>query len=311
MPWCPNCKTEYQEGYTTCADCGTTLVDHIDQIEQEEASEPIFYTSDEKLADKLVRFFEYSDLNSQIQYDETSELYTVTVASEDEKEARRLYEAFYFVEAKRLINERNGVETPDEVEEVMEDDDIYHNINPEDIEADAEEEVKETANEDVTEYKRSTHSATYVMKSEQYKELSSSVWVFLGFGVVGIIFVVLNILKILTLFSGIIPNLVMSVLFLGCLYIGITTNTKAKQVRSEIYEEEKLTEKINNWMKEHITDSFLSSIHDDMISEETNHIKKMDIIKEMIIKEFGSINLVYVDRLIDEFYNNPNDYEEE
>ena len=64
-------------------------------------------------------------------------------------------------------------------------------------------------------------------------------------------------------------------------------------------------------MKEHITDSFLSSIHDDMISEETNHIKKMDIIKEMIIKEFGSINLAYVDRLIDEFYNNPNDYEEE
>lgn len=27
MPWCPNCKTEYREGFTVCADCGSELVD--------------------------------------------------------------------------------------------------------------------------------------------------------------------------------------------------------------------------------------------------------------------------------------------
>ena len=27
MPWCPNCKTEYQDGYTVCSDCGSTLVE--------------------------------------------------------------------------------------------------------------------------------------------------------------------------------------------------------------------------------------------------------------------------------------------
>lgn len=26
MPWCPNCKTEYREGFTHCADCGAELV---------------------------------------------------------------------------------------------------------------------------------------------------------------------------------------------------------------------------------------------------------------------------------------------
>lgn len=26
MPWCPKCKTEYREGFTVCADCGSELV---------------------------------------------------------------------------------------------------------------------------------------------------------------------------------------------------------------------------------------------------------------------------------------------
>ncbi|MCM1191344.1 MAG: hypothetical protein NC123_07045 [Butyrivibrio sp.] len=26
MPWCPKCKTEYREGFTVCADCGSQLV---------------------------------------------------------------------------------------------------------------------------------------------------------------------------------------------------------------------------------------------------------------------------------------------
>lgn len=27
MPWCPKCKTEYREGFTVCADCGSKLVE--------------------------------------------------------------------------------------------------------------------------------------------------------------------------------------------------------------------------------------------------------------------------------------------
>ncbi len=36
MPWCPNCKTEYREGFTHCADCGAALV----QTLPDEAPEP-------------------------------------------------------------------------------------------------------------------------------------------------------------------------------------------------------------------------------------------------------------------------------
>lgn len=39
MPWCPNCKDEYREGITVCADCGATLVDDLSLCENEECNE--------------------------------------------------------------------------------------------------------------------------------------------------------------------------------------------------------------------------------------------------------------------------------
>ena len=36
MPFCPNCKYEYEEGVETCPDCGTALVDSLPvPVEQE------------------------------------------------------------------------------------------------------------------------------------------------------------------------------------------------------------------------------------------------------------------------------------
>lgn len=35
MPFCPNCKYEYKEGFTVCSDCGATLVDALtDDVEK-------------------------------------------------------------------------------------------------------------------------------------------------------------------------------------------------------------------------------------------------------------------------------------
>lgn len=34
MPWCPNCKYEYQDGFTVCSDCGATLVENYGEVER-------------------------------------------------------------------------------------------------------------------------------------------------------------------------------------------------------------------------------------------------------------------------------------
>ncbi len=36
MPWCPKCKSEYREGFTVCADCGSELVDEEKFAQMEE-----------------------------------------------------------------------------------------------------------------------------------------------------------------------------------------------------------------------------------------------------------------------------------
>ena len=78
MPWCPNCKTEYQDGVKECSDCKTTLVD---KLEDEPVSEliPFFMAEDKKVAEKLANFFNYSNLHSAVSYDKENDCYIVSI----------------------------------------------------------------------------------------------------------------------------------------------------------------------------------------------------------------------------------------
>ncbi len=330
MPWCPKCKVEYQEGYTHCTDCNIPLVESLIEAEATETFEPFFQAEDKKVAEKLVSFFEYSDLKSELQYDEENEVYIVAILSGEEKKARKLYEAFYFVEYDRMKQKTNAKNTiPEEMKENDEDassegmqkntanassgetENVYEAMEPDaDNLADEKEYNEETPGDDISGYE-SNNDRVYVMKADQYKDLSGSVWIFLLFGIAGLIFVVLNIAGVISVFNGWIPNMVMGALFLFFLYIAISTNQKAKKVQQEIEAEDKMTKEINEWLKLNVTESFLSSLHNDEISNELNFIKMTDAVKEMLIKEFGPLNLAYLDRLIDEFYSNQFDNQEE
>lgn len=52
MPWCPNCKYEYRDGVTVCADCGATLVATLEEIEAMEKEQELA-EKQELLARKL------------------------------------------------------------------------------------------------------------------------------------------------------------------------------------------------------------------------------------------------------------------
>lgn len=317
MPWCPNCKEEYQEGYTECNDCKIALVDSLEKAA--EIYEPFFQSEDKKIAEKLVKFFEYSDLKCEMIYDDQSELYIITIPPKKSKQARKLYEAFYFVEAERIAKEaktgtanelsQESKENSDEATSQSAEADEYLDITDEASSTDEDSE-EDAPSDDVADYSCNCSNHAYVMKSEQYKDLAGTVWIFLVFGVLGLALVLLNATGVLTIFSGWIPLTIMTVLFIAFIYVALSTHIKAKKIQSEIEAENKLTDEINSWMKLNVTESFLSSIHNDDISEEANYIKETDEIKEMLLKEFSTQNLAYLDRVIDDYFNNSSDLEE-
>ena len=317
MPWCPQCKAEYQEGFTECKDCKVPLVDQLEDAKIEFV--PFIQSEDKKILDKLAKFFEYSELDCEVTYDEEYEVYTLSIPPEYETDAKKLYQAFYTVEQERQMQEAFenaankldsdvNTETFDDSEEnyELESDDENSQIDEED----SNNPIVDDANEEAV-YDKTLDTSVYVMKADEYKDLSGTVFLFLLFGIAGVAFVLLNITGFLSLLNGWLPNIVMGLVFLAFIYIGISTNKKAKKVRSEIDTENKLTGEINDWLKENITESFLASIHNDDISEEANYIRYNDVIKEKLIKEFGPQNLAYLDRLIDEFYTNTFDEDAE
>jgi transcription initiation factor TFIIIB Brf1 subunit/transcription initiation factor TFIIB len=333
MPWCPNCKAEYQNGITVCSDCKIELVESLE--EKEEDFVAFFQAEDKKIADKLVRYFQYSDLKSKLDFDEENEIYVVSIPPKKEKQAKKLYQAFYFVERDNLNNAEldhsspiSDKESPEnensedeansttvrtaedhelstkasDLSEQLVDDALYEQED-ENSKSEADNEV-EVTDDEFTGIEVQESSSNYIFKADQYKDLAGTVWIFLFFGVAGIIFLILNAVGILSFFSGLLPTTVMGAVFLFFLYIAVSTNQKAKKVQAEIDAENKLTGEINQWLQLHVTESFLSSIHNDDISEELNYLKKVDTMKELLLKEFGTQNLAYLDRLIEEYYSN-------
>jgi hypothetical protein len=47
MPFCPNCRTEYRPGFTTCADCQVNLVELLPSATPEEIEKANLYRLDD------------------------------------------------------------------------------------------------------------------------------------------------------------------------------------------------------------------------------------------------------------------------
>lgn len=321
MPWCPQCKTEYQPGVTMCSDCNVELVESLDEAV---AFIPFFQSEQKKVAEKLASFFEYSDLDSTIEYDEENDMYIVCIDPAMYKEAKKLYQAFYFVERERIEKGESDLFTPDdgssedggasENEDDTDESDESGEASEDSVSGEGSEDTgdQDSAIEDSDEDDvLREHDSVYVMKADQYKDLTGTVWIFLIFGIAGLVFVLLNVLDVISFLNGWVPNTVMGALFLCFIYIALSTNQKAKKVQAEIDAENQLTEKINDWLKKNVTEDFLKSISDDTVSEELNYLRQTEIIRAMLTKEFGDQNPAYLDRLIEEYYNSTFDETQE
>lgn len=150
----------------------------------------------------------------------------------------------------------------------------------------------------------------YVSKSQKLSDLKSSASAFFG---VGGVMTVLSLLA----WTGVLPLPlygtgkyltfgVMTVMGLGCLYIGYTTLKSAKEVAGQVDDEKKQTEEIIDWFVTNVSRTKMDAkINHDFgaIAPEEKSLKRFAIIHDILIVEKGITDQDYIDLLAEEIYN--------
>lgn len=303
MPWCPKCKMEYVSGITTCSDCNVLLEEEMN----EEVDMVSFLESKkEQLASKFVDFLKFSKIQEvEYRYDDEKELFVVFVAKDLLKQVKKLYQAFYNVESELVLASLNDKDkeqssiSHDEATEMFDEDvskDYSHNSSMFD-----QDEIRELYE---GKSKLPEKTTTYVKKEEQYNDLKSSALTFLIVSMVGIILLILNIVGVLDFLQGIIPLTVMGLTFIIFLLIGISSYKKAMVVCDQIDEENKTTDMINNFLLEHVTIDDLDAKTNPNDSDEIRFYQKIEYLKELVNAQFGELDDSYLERILEEYYNN-------
>ena len=328
MSWCPKCKLEYVADITICTECGTELIDELPDVPELVS---FMETKKERLASKFVEFLHYSNIDSATySYDEDKQQFIVFIDGTTLKQVTKLYNAFYSVETDQQLSgtkkKRNNQEklTNESDQPSFEDGDMDGNVDedtdfnwdsdsePLDNEFDEssddeynsmfdEEEIQDIYENSKTKPLKPT---IYVKKEEQYKDLKSSAFTFLFVSILGIVVLILNAIGIIGIFEGPMPYIVMGSLFVGFLYVGVSSYLKAQKVVTEVDEENSVTEAINNWLLQNVTAEELNSFTKSEDSEEIRFFNKLQKMKDLINIQFGELDENYLDRLVEEFYNN-------
>ena len=61
-------------------------------------------------------------------------------------------------------------------------------------------------------------------------------------------------------------------------------------------------EKVQQYINEHFTDEYLSSLDDDTLSEEENFFHVTEVLKGEVSQQFPLFSKGYIDQLVDEKY---------
>lgn len=150
-------------------------------------------------------------------------------------------------------------------------------------------------------------SKTYVKKEAAYEDAKSTASTFLIIGILGIIALILIGLDIIPLsmetYTKILMLIVMGALFVIFLIVGIVYQTRLNSLKSEIREEENLSQTVSGWFYENFTkeaiDGQLEQIPE---GEEALYFARYEIMEEALKRRFPDLNESFADQMLEEFY---------
>ena len=146
----------------------------------------------------------------------------------------------------------------------------------------------------------------YTNAEDSFKENMSTAWSFLGIGVVGTVFTILNLTGVLHIMQGFMQKGISLLLFLGFMVYGIIVIRSKKDMLAKIEKEKSDRNKFKDWMREKFTDEVLSNLGTMEASAEELELLQINYMSDELVKHFPEINPNFADRLAEEFFEEKN-----
>ena len=298
MPWCPNCKTEYREGITHCADCKVELVNEYKDVVLKNATALLVQVETEQkdFVTKLQKFLEYSGITSATLEEEG--FTGVYVVPEELNKAKKCFKAFYSVETERVMQQAAEAAFMKGKE--------FDYFGDDDEEDADEESARDLLDDEDAESVEERAAAKYVSAASRYEDYRTSGITFTVLGGLGVIFAVLNFMEVFTLFGSTFSSVVLFVMFGIFLALGIFSFVKAGKLKESAEIENKTVAEAKEWMEKNFSKDMLNDIsvgsEDDVTSEELLYIERVDQLVKRLLDAFPGLKHSLAEQLVEEFF---------
>ena len=288
MPWCPKCKSEYREGFTVCADCGSELVDEEQFLKLEEERAAAEEAQRVALAMQHVARMA-AERGESLNVEEAERL-----AAEAGISVGGGREAVHRAVGGEGLSEAAAAEETDVPE-------TPGSAVHEEAEVSArEEETPGTAAGMSPEHTTSL----YQDSTERANENRSSAWILMIMGSIGLIVIALGIMGVLPLhFSN--PYLfygVMAAVFLLFLVAGMVSLKNARIFEKKAESENSLRDAMLTWSRGNLhaqeVDREIGMAGDE--SEEALYYKRFACIKAKLNYQFVNLDQGFLEKFIDD-----------